>query len=230
MANAGFNAATDLFSLGSSWKVKSCNINKSASTAECPNALGDITHRDAYGERIAPGAEYELVADVTSLPDPGSVVTIDTKKVAISSMTLKTTKGAPVTLSVAGVQVTDSATTKRSYSCGTLAISARHRAQDVLGLLGTTMPTTVTESTVTFTADVSVSEPQGNIENFDVANGKVVATFTHTIGDSTTVTAPTVSGNDAVVSQPVTKTSPENDYTTVEYAVTKSLTGSEASS
>lgn len=228
MANAGFNAATDLFSMGSAWKVKSSNLNKSASAAECPNNLGDITHRDAYGEKIAPTAEYELVSDVDTLPAPGTVISVGTAKVAISSITIKTTKGAPVTASVSGVQVEAAAVTKRTYSVGTIAISARHRAQDICGLYGNAMPTTVTESSVTFSADITVAEPQGNIVNHDVSNGKMVATFTHTCGTEVEAVAPTVSGNDAIVHQPVTKTSPENDYITYEVGVTKSLTGEEA--
>lgn len=228
MANAGFNAATDLFSMGSAWKVKSSNLNASGSTAECPNSLGDITHRDAYGEKIAPTAEYELAEDVDELPDLGTVVTIGTHKVAISSITIKTTKGAPVTASVSGVEVQSGAATLRTYSCGDVAISARHKAQDILGLYGNSVPSTLTESSFAFSADVTVAEPKGTIVNHDVSNGKVVATFTHTSGDATAVTAPTVSGASTVLSQPVTTTSPENDYVTTECAVTKSLTGTEA--
>jgi len=229
MANAGFNAATDLFNMGSSWKVKSSNLNKSASAAECPDSQGDITHRDAYGEKIAPTAEYELGAtDVTSLPPLGTVVSVGTAKVAIASIAIKTTKGAPVTATVTGVQVQAAATTKRTYACGTVNIAARHKAQDILGLLGQTCPATLTDATVTFSADVTVAEPQGDIVNHDVSNGKVVASFTHTSGDGAAIAAPTVTGNDAVVSQPVTTTSPENDYVTTEYGVTKSLTGTDA--
>lgn len=224
--NAGFNASTDIFSMGSAWKVKSCNIGKSASVAECPNNMADITHRDVYAERIAPSAEYELVQDVTELPALGTVVTIDGKKVAINSISIKTSKGAAVTASVSGVQVADNATTKRTYGCGTIALTCRHRAQDIIG---STTPATLTDATFAYTADVTVSEPKGVIENHDVSNGKLVASYTHTCGDGTEPTPATPTGTAAVVSQPVTKSSPENDYITTEYAVTKSLTGTEPS-
>lgn len=227
--NAGFNASTDIFNMGPDWKVKSCNFNKSSSAAECPNSQGDITHRDVYGEKIAPTAEYTLASDVKSLPALGTVVTIETKKVAISQIVIKTGKGSAPTASVSGVQVNDSATTLRTYSCGTIALSARHKAQDILGLLVQTCPSTLTDATVTFSADVTVADPHGNIVNHDVSNGKVVASFTHTSGDGAAIAAPDVTGSDAVVSQPVTKTSPENDYMTIEYGVTKSLTGADAS-
>lgn len=225
--NAGFNAATDLLSMGTNWKVKNSGLNASGSMGECPNSLNDITHRDAYGERIAPSAEYELDADVTSLPDLGTVVTVGTKKVAVNSITIKTTKGVAVSASVSGVQVEDGAATKRTYSCGTIALSCRHRAQDILGLIGSTTPLTLTDATFAFTCDITLSEPKGVIENHDVSNGKVVATYTHTVGDATAVTAPTLTGNDAAVSAPVSKTSPENDYTTYAYSITKSLTGTD---
>ena len=34
MGNAGFNAATDIFSMGNDWGVRSSNENRSGSTAE----------------------------------------------------------------------------------------------------------------------------------------------------------------------------------------------------
>ena len=228
MANAGFNAATDIFSMGADWGVRSANENRSGSTAECPNSLGDITHRDQYADRVAPSAEYVLEADVDELPDLGTVVTIGNNKVAINSITVKTSKGAAPTASVSGVQVSSDATTKRTSSCGEIALSARHRAQDILGLLGSSTPTTLTEATFTFTCDITLADPKGSIANFDVSNGKVVASYTHTTGDGTTVSAPSVTGNTKVVSAPVSKDSPENDYTTTTYAVTDTLTGTDA--
>lgn len=228
MANAGFNAATDIFSMGADWGVRSANENRSGSTAECPNSLGDITHRDQYADRVAPSAEYVLEADVDELPDLGTVVTIGNNKVAINSITVKTAKGAAPTASVSGVQVSSDATTKRTYSCGTINLTARHRAQDILGLIGSSTPTTLTEATFTFTCDITLADPKGSIANFDVSNGKVVASYTHTTGDGTTVPAPSVTGNAKVVSAPVSKDSPENDYTTTTYAVTDSLTGTDA--
>lgn len=228
MSNAGFNAATDIFSMGADWGVRSANENRSGSTAECPNSLGDITHRDQYADRVAPSAEYVLEDDVDELPDLGTVVTIGNNKVAINSITVKTSKGAAPTASVSGVQVSSDATTKRTYSCGEIALSARHKAQDILGLLGSTTPATLTEATFTFTCDITLADPKGSIANFDVSNGKVVASYTHTTGDGTTVSAPSVTGNTKVVSAPVSKDSPENDYTTTTYAVTDSLTGTDA--
>lgn len=228
MSNAGFNAATDIFSMGAEWGVRSANENRSGSTAECPNSLGDITHRDQYADRVAPSAEYVLEDGVDKLPDLGTVVTIGNNKVAINSITVKTSKGAAPTASVSGVQVSSDATTKRTYACGTINLTARHRAQDILGLLGSTTPTTLTEATFTFSCDITLADPKGSIANFDVSNGKVVASYTHTTGDGSAVSAPSVTGNAKVVSSPVSKDSPENDYTTTTYAVTDSLTGTDA--
>lgn len=228
MANAGFNAATDIYSMGADWKVQSNSMNASGSVAECPNALNDITHRDAYGVRIAPSAEYTLIADVEELPDLGSIVTVDGKKVMITQISIKTSKGAAPTASVSGVEVQAGATAKRTYSCGEINLTARHRAQDILGLLGQTTPATLTESTFTFSVQPSLAEPQGAIYNCDCGDGRVVAQYTHTSGTGAAISAPTVSGTAQVVSEPVSKTSPENDYVTVSYAVTDSLTGTEA--
>ena len=229
MGNNGFNAATDIFSMGDEWEVRSSNENKSGSTAECPNGVGDITHRDQYGDPIAPSAEYVLVDDVEELPDLGTIVTVGSAKVAINSITVKTTKGAAPTASVSGVEVESGATTLRTYSCGEIALLARHRAQDILGLLGQNTPATLTDATFTFTCDVTLADPKGIAKKHDVSNGKVVATYTHTVGDSTAITAPSVSGTSKVVSAPVSKDSPENDYTTTTYSLTDSLTGTDAS-
>lgn len=228
MSNAGFNAATDIFSMGDVWGVRSSNENRSGSTAECPDSLGDITHRDSYADRIAPSAEYVLEKDTNGIPDLGTVVTIGSKKVAINSITVRTVRGTAPAATVSGVQVSDGATTKRTYGCGAIALSARHKAQDILGWLGLTPPTTLTEATFTFSCDITLADPKGAIANFDVSNGRVVAAYTHTTGDGTTVSAPSVTGDTRVVSAPVSKDSPENDYTTTTYSVTDSLTGEEA--
>jgi len=230
MANNGFNAATDIFSLGSKWKVQTSNTNASGSVAKCPNSKGDTTHRDAYAQRIAPSAEYVCIDDVDELPDLGTIVTIETKKVMITQIVVKTAKGAAPTASVSGVQVEDGATAKRTYSCGTIALSARHQAQDILGLHGSTTPDTLTESTFTFSITPSLAEPQGTIYNSDCSDGEMVAQFTHTSGTGAAITAPSVSGTTKVVSDPVSKTSPENDYVTMSYSVTDSLTGTDPSS
>lgn len=227
MSNAGFNAATDIFSLGVKWGVKSNAMNASGSTAECPNSDGDITHRDQYANRIAPSAEYTLVGDVTSLPNLGTVVTIDNKKVMLTQIVVRTAKGAAPTATVSGVEVESSAATRRKYACGTIALSARHKAQDILGLLGQNTPTTLTEATFTFSIDPTLADPKGTITASDCCNGKVVAQYVHVSGDGTAVSAPSVTGNVKVVSEPVSKTSPENDYVTTTYALTDSLTGSE---
>lgn len=229
MANGGFNTATDIFNMGAAWKVKSNTMNPSNSVAEAPDSIGDITHRDAYGERIAPSAEYVLVADVTSLPALGTVVTIDGKKVAINSISVKTAKGEAPTATVTGTQVEDSAATKRTYSCGTIKLSARHRAQDAVGYLGASAPSTLIDSTFNFTCDVTLADPKGVIEASDCSNGKVEAQYNHVSGDGTAITAPTVTGSAKVVSAPAAKGTPENDYITTGYSITDSLTGSDAS-
>ena len=230
MANAGFNAATDLFGLGANWKVKTSSINASASTAECPDSAGDTTHRDVYADKIAPTAEYVIVGDVSSLPALGTVVTVSTKKVMLTQLVVKTSKGAAATLTASGVQVESGASTRRTYSCGTVAISARHLAQDILGIHGATTPSTITESTFTFSVEPSFADPKGTVEASDCSNGKVVAEFTHTSGTGAAITPPSVSGTAKVVSDPASPTSPENDYVTTGYSITDSLTGSEPSS
>ena len=229
MANAGFNAATDIFEMGANWKVKNSDDNGSVETAECPNRYNDVTHRDQFGQRIAPSATYELVDDVTSLPAIGSIVTISSKKVAIQRIRVSTGAGQVPTAEVSGVQVEDEATAKRTYSCGTIALSPRHRAQDILGLLGAITPDTLTEANVTFEATVQPSEPKGEIVNHDVFGGRYEAEFTHTSGTAASITAPTASGT-KVVSAPVSDSHPENDYIVTTYSVTDSLTGTDASS
>lgn len=227
MANAGFNAATDIFGLGENWKVKSATLNASGSTAECKNSLGDVTHRDHYGDRIAPSAEYEIAGEVTSLPALGKVIDVDGRKVCLSQITITTRAGAAATVSVSGVQVEDGATTLRTYACPGVKITTRHRAQDATGDLGATAPATLTEATFTFQVDVTLAEPKGEICASDVSNGRYEASYTHAVGDATEIAAPECTGS-KVVSSPVSKSSPENDYVTYSYSVTDTLTGTDA--
>ena len=226
MANAGFNAATDIFNLGAAWKVKSNDLNATVNTAECPNYLGDITARDQYGEQIAPTAEYECASASATLPALGTVVDVDGKKVAISRIVVNTRVGSAPTVQVSGVQVESGAKTLRTYALPKLTFSTRHRAQDITGDLGTTVPATLTSGQFTFEANITRAEPKGEITASDVSNGRYEAQYTHTVGDGTAISAPNVTGA-KVVSAPVSKSSPENDYTTYTYSVSGSLTGTE---
>lgn len=230
MANAGFNAAKDVFSMGEAWKVRSSDLNASGSTAECKDSLGDVTHRDAYGARISPSAEYTLASDVTSLPALGSVVEVDGKKVMVTSVSVNTAAGQAPTATVSGVEVESGATTRRTYGCGALAISARHKAQDILGWLGGSAPSTLTSSTFTFTVEATVADPQGTIIASDCGGGKVVASYTFASGTGDAPVPPSIEGTTRVVGDPVSKSSPENDYTTFTFSMSDSLTGAEASS
>ena len=227
MANAGFNAATDIFNLGANWKVKTCELNASINTAECPNCFDDVTARDQYGERIAPTATYELAASVTVLPALGSVVTIDGKKVAIAQIVVRTAHGQYPQLTVTGTQVQAGASESvRTYACGTVTLVPRKHAQDILKWLGNATPDTLTEATFTFSADVTPSEPKGEIVNHDVSNGRCEAAYTHTSGTGEAPTVPSVSGS-RVVSAPSSKSSPENDYVTYAFSITDTLTGTD---
>lgn len=227
MANNGFNAATDIFGFGSKWGVDDSQDNASGSVAECPNSDGDMTHRDPHSQRIAPTAKYTLKQGVTSLPALGTVVTYKTKKVMLTKIVITTGQGVAPTAQASGVEVEASATTRRTYSCGTIALSARHKAQDIIGLHGQSVPATITGSTTTFEIDPSFADPKGVIEASDCHNGRVTAQFTHTSGTGAAITAPAVTGTAKVVSEPVSNTSPENDYVTTTYAILDSLTGSE---
>lgn len=230
MSNAGFNAATDIFSLGENWKVKDCNLNASVNTAECYNRFDDVTHRDQYGEKIAPTATYEIAAGAKSLPALGSLVTIDGKQVAISQIVVRTAHGQYPTMEVSGVQVQSGASKAvRTYDCGTVAIQPRKHAQDILKWLGDSTPDTLTEATFTFSANVLTSEPQGVIVNHDVSDGRCEAQYTHTSGTGTAPTVPAVSGS-KVVSSPSSKSSPENDYVTYAFSITDTLTGTDITS
>ena len=227
MANNGFNAATDIFGMGVKWGVRTSGDNASGSVAECPNFRGDVTARDAHSQRIAPTAEYVLLADATSLPALGSVVDYASKKIMITLIVITTAQGAAPTASVSGTEVETGAVATRTYSCGTIALSAKHVAQDILGLHGSTTPDTLTGSTFTFAIDPTLADPKGVIAASDCHNGRVTAQFTHTSGTGAAISAPSVTGSVKVVSEPASKTSPENDYVTTTYALMDSLTGTD---
>lgn len=225
--NAGFNAATDIFSLGDAFAVKGANLNKSCSTAECKNYLGDVTHRDQHSERIAPTAEYELLEEITEIDFLGKVIEIGGKTVAIESVSVNTAVGSAPTISVTGKQIEDGGTAKRTYECPAVKVTPRHRAQDITGDLGETTPATLTSASFTFSVDITTAENKGEISASDCSNGRYEASYTHTVGDGSEVTAPAVSGS-KVVSAPVSKNMPENGYVEYTYAINGTLTGEEA--
>ena len=227
MRNAGFNAATDIFGLGNSFRVKGANLNKSCSTAECKNYLGDVTHRDQHGERIAPTADYELAAEIDKIEFLGKVVEIDGKTVAVESVSINTAVGSAPTISVSGKQIEDGGKTKRTYDCPAIKLTPRHRAQDITGDLGEKTPETLTAASFTFAVDITIAENKGEIAASDCSNGRYEANYTHTVGDGSEVAAPTVTGA-KVVSAPVSKSMPENGYVEYTYAINGTLTGKEA--
>lgn len=225
--NAGFNAATDIFGLGDAFAVKGANLNKSCSTAECKNYLGDVTHRDQHSERIAPTAEYELLEEITEIDFLGKVIEIGGKTVAIESVSVNTAVGSAPTISVTGKQIEDGGTAKRTYECPAVKVTPRHRAQDITGDLGETTPATLTSASFTFSVDITTAENKGVICASDCSNGRYEASYTHIVGDGSEVTAPAVSGS-KVVSAPVSKNMPENGYVEYTYAINGTLTGEEA--
>lgn len=228
MGNAGFNAATDIFSIGEDWAVKSSDLNASVNTAECKNRKGDTTHRDQYGARIAPTAAYECIDDGASLPALGTVVTIDGKKVAISRMRISTQAGQAPQLTVEGTQIeSTSSAAVRTYDLPTLSLSTRHRAQDVTGELGNSTPDNLVQADFTFEVDITLAEPKGTIVASDASNGRYEAAYTFASGDGTAPAVPSASGS-KVVSSPLSKSSPENDYVSYSFTVSDTLTGTDA--
>ena len=247
MANATFNAGIDYFGLeaGSSdkIKVKSSAENRSKQSTSGANSYGDAAVVDSWGETAAPSAEYDVVDAITqaAFPDLGSLTTITgmAGPVVLGTVTISTQNGSAPTVSASGQMVQAGATQLREYTLPDFALSARHRAQDFLGLctfkIGANDASDVEDYglesvSATFPIEFSLAQPKGNLATYDLHGGMATCQYTM---NWYSATAPTIALSDAAtalgatMSEPVSKASPEGGYTQYTWTVAFPLVGEE---
>ncbi len=256
MANATFNQAKDYFKLVAAQspklKIVSSNENRSISTASGQNTPGDSVVVDAYGEIAAPSAEYQVIAAMAAadLPILGKLISAadanlsiggTAHPVVLGSISISTQTGSAPTLSASGQAVQVGASQIRWYDLASLftdfSLSTRHRAQDFLALCsikkGTSTPDSgdygLSSVNANFPIEFTLAQPQGELLAYDLHGGTVTVDYTMNWYSNTAPVIALADGapSNAVITNPVGKSDPENDYTQYTWQVSIPLIGSD---
>jgi hypothetical protein len=252
MASAGFSAPINYFEgwIPANLSPVASNENKSCSVAEAANEYGDVIEKESFGSVWAPSVDYILTGTVnlgqstqaaagttpryTALA-LGVIVTYGSgssvKYFMITGVTITTQAGQPPRVTVSGVEVEASATTKRYYKLsGT--ISPRSKAQDILSALVAKTANNAdaadhfTQITTTFTIDPHVVTKAGTPRASDASHPRVEVTATLTDpANDITITAAT----NFTLSAPDSATNPDADYRTHNVTATRFFVGTEYS-
>ena len=223
-----FSIKPDYFGLGANaaLSLKNSTLNKSASTAEAQNEIGDTVAMEVFGEQSAPSVTYELIADLLlSAIKLGAVTTVDSKPFVLASVSWNTAPGSVTELQCSGEQVEAGATTANSTTITLPALSLKkwHDAQ-ILGEAFTLTGTGcyVNACNYTATADVSKATVDGEIVAHDIQNGRIEVSVTIV---QTGSTAPTLAaGTGWEIVSPLTVDNPDEDYPTWTATLRKNLT------
>ena len=226
--NDGFSAAEDYFSPNAALEAKSSKDGKTSSLAEAHNDCGDTVAHDVYGELLNPSVEYVVktaITKSTTLVTLGSIHTVGTKKVMLTSCVVTTSANNPPTVTLSGVEVEATATAKRTYPVK-IDLLPRSKAQDVAGAF--TASSKFTQITTTFSVDPHVQTVGGTPVASDASHGKIEVAATMTDGDGTgSITAATAGG--FTLTTVPSEDAPDAGYITRSATATKFLTGEEAS-
>ena len=223
-----FPTKPDYFGLGANaaLALKNSSRNKSASTAEAQNEIGDTVAMEVFGEQSAPSVTYELIADLQlSTIKLGAVTTVDSKPFVLTSVSWNTAPGTVPELQCGGEQVEANATTANSTTIALPGLSLKrwHDAQ----ILGKAFALTgdgcyVNGCNYTASADVSKATVDGEILAHDIQNGRIEVSVTIVqTGD----VAPTIAaGTEWEIVSPLTVDNPDEDYPTWTATLRMNLT------
>lgn len=247
MSNPTFNAGTDYYEMetatGNAVKVTSSNENRSKQSASGANCYGDAVVVDSFGETAAPSSEYQVVGDISlddlELGTVHNVVGIE-GPVVRGTLTINTSTGSAPTMSVSGQMVQSGATQLRSYVLPEVTLTARHRAQDFMGLASIKKGNSVARDiddyglescNGTFPIEISLAQPKGVVMKYDIHGGMATCDYTMNWYAST---APTIelstkaTGLGATMSNPASKNCPEGGYTQYTWQISFPLVGEES--
>lgn len=229
MANQGFSAAEDYFSPNAALVAKSSQDGKTSSVAEAPDEYGDTAAHDVYGELLNPSVEYavkDAITKTTVLCVLGSIHTVGTKKVMLTTCVVTTGANNPPTVTLSGVEVEAGATAKRTYDVK-IDLKPRSKSQDVAGAF--TASSKFTQIVTTFSVDPHVQTVAGVPVASDASHGKCEVAATMTDGDGTGTITAAQAGGFTVTAVP-NENDPDANYITRAATATKFLTGTEATS
>ena len=224
--NAGFSAPTNYWGSITGLTPKSSQDGATSSLAEASNSNGDTAYFDVYGEVIAPQTEYAVTGEV-DMSDIvlGSVHTVGTKKVRLTTVAITTSAGAVPTVTISGEEVEATATAGITYAL-TGTLTPRCKAQDVFGALADNDAYTQINSTA------SIDSHPATVAGLPVAScychGKIEVNVTLTDGAGTE-SIEAASGGDFTITTAESTSAPDAGYITRTATLTAFLEGTTAS-
>lgn len=223
-----FPTKPDYSGLGSNagLSLKNSSLNKSATTAEAHDEIGDTVAMEVLGEQAAPSVTYEIIADIVmSFIKLGAITTVDGKSFALTSVSWNTAPGAVTELQCSCAQVETGATTATSttITLPAFALKRWHDAQildSAFTLTGTGCH--VNGCNYTATADLSIATVNGEIVAHDIQNGRVEVAVT--IVQTGTAAPEITAGTGWEIVSPLTVDNPDADFPTWTATLRKNLT------
>lgn len=214
----------DYFGLGCGWTAQSTSENRSQGTASAQGSDGFTVAYQTFGdEKIAPTVEY-IAGGTANLSQVvlGSTHQIDSKTIALGNVSISTRAGEAATMTATGTQIDANGTPDCTVSLGSVInIDYPFHAND-FGLF-TVTGGQLTDSTVSFEADIATAEVDGDIKGSDLVGGRVTVSGTIVgVSDAGVIGRPTVTlkkvqNKDGVFTTPVTETNPNGDFPTYTF-------------
>jgi len=228
-----FLTKVDPFGISSSTlAVKSTSDGNSGSVAEATDENGTIVAQEAYGQRMAPSAEYALKAETTFDEIVlGGVSTYKTKRVVLTNFTVNTSAGGEPTISASGeeVEASSDGTCPATYTVPEFTLGVCHHAKILFSAFSIS-GTGCYLNSANYTA--ACENGTATVEGVVVAHGvygaylEVTAEIVATSGTTPTVTP----GQGWVVSSPLAETNPDAEYPTYSITLRKPIAKDSASS
>lgn len=209
------------------WEVQSTSENREVGSAEAQGDNGFVVAISTFGEKIKPTCDY-IATSTASLSNivVGSVTTIDSKPIALGSISIKTTAGQAPTMTASGSQIEDNGIAHCTCTLSGLTISPLFHAQD-FGLF-TVSDGQLTDSTLNIDGEIATAEVDGVIKSSDLVGGRITCSGT-IVGvnnsgaistPSITISQPSGSVLSGVITQPLSENNPNGDYPTYSFTIT----------
>lgn len=213
------------FATSSGLVLQSSDENKSKQIAEARNEKGDVVKREEYGEIISPSCSYILKSDwsLGTGVKFGEAKTWNTKKLAITNITISTGAGTPPSVQVSGEEVSkDSAQHDCTATLPDTSVKVCHHAQKLFNVPWiSTDGCYVTQANYTASVNLTKATQNGDTVAFDISDGKIEATLSIVQSGATDPSITPTTG--WTITSPLTKSEPDADFPSWSVTLTKDL-------
>lgn len=201
---------------------KSATMNRTGTYLEKAGSDGAIAATKYFGEVSAPSNEYAVENTAELSVKLGAITTVDGRKYALQSVSVKTTAGGEPTLSATAQEVEDGATQGGAnfFSVPSFTLDKDEIAQTLFSAF-TLKDGELTDCSAEISCTVGTTKVNGTVVASDVTMGKVVVSAT--VGQyGETAPAVTPSGG-WEMSAPLTCTDPDSDFPSWTFSVERTL-------